>query len=108
MPALKEAHLAGRPIYIPEGIYDISGDWDSDYSHMPRLIGAGKGRTVIRQQSAASLWNQHKNMSDAFIASRKSLRTTVTANAPAGSLVLNFNTTGYTADDYVYVRKNIL
>src|SRR3954464_1419115 len=38
MPALKEAHLAGRPIYIPEGIYDISGDWDSDYSHMPRLI----------------------------------------------------------------------
>lgn len=104
-PAMEYIHSLGRPIYVPDGTFDVASDFDNDYDHAPQIIGAGKGRTVIRQQNGVSLWNNHQKADGTKAPRREYNRVPVAAALTAGDTVVHFDTTGYSVGDHVYIRS---
>lgn len=106
LPILQALYDAGRPIYAPEGTYDVQGPWvPGDVA--PRLFGAGKGRTIFVQQGADPFFSNYRTTAGALHPSRESLSTPLTATLSPSGIVVAFATAGYAAGDYVQIKSDL-
>lgn len=106
-PVIQSLYDSGRSMYAPEGTYDLDGDITlNDWA--PSFIGAGRGRTVLRQQGSEALFSQYKTGAGVALPKRLSLTTAITADVTAGATTISFDTTGYAAGDYVRIQSETL
>lgn len=86
----------GGIVFFPKGIYKLDGlTWTSTVP--VDIIGAGIGRTVLRQNANASVVLAQGSQGSAIA---------LTANASKGDTSLSFNTSGFAAGDYIVLYSS--